>query len=207
MCDLEAMDIKVTANLLLDLPSVVMAKLVSVYLDQLSRKNLGATCNSMRLETKKITILNSVVTFDFIKYERRSFCRFLKFIKSNSITSIRLRRFKYVDDYQMQKLKKIINNQIWFLLIDKYEEEVMHMALLFKKLSVFSLYIENTRKNIWKDGVLDRHLSKRIKIKMPITSFGTMKTTHLKFVNCTWRVEKSLSIMIPPIEKFLTKDD
>jgi hypothetical protein len=204
----EAMDIpKDPANLILDLPSVVMAKLVKNYLDHKSRKNLGATCKRMLLETKHITLKNSVMTYDFIKYERGTFSRFLKFIKANAVKSIRLRRFKYVDDYQIHKLKKTINKQIWCLLMDKYEEEVMHMALLFKNIRIHALYFENCVKNLWEDGVLDRHLSKKIKIKMPITTFGLLRTEHLKFVRCAWKVERSLSFLVPPFEQVVTTDD
>jgi hypothetical protein len=60
---------------------------------------------------------------------------------------------------------------------------------------------------LWEDGVLDRHLSKKIKITMPIRTFGTLQTNHLRFINWTWKVQKSLSFLVPPIEQMVTTDD
>jgi serine kinase of HPr protein (carbohydrate metabolism regulator) len=84
-------------------------------------------------------IKNSVLTYDYYKkYERGSFSRYLKYIKSNNIKVVCLRNFKFVDDYQKHKLKKVINKQIQQLYMDESKEEVMHMVLLFKNMRVWT---------------------------------------------------------------------
>jgi hypothetical protein len=123
---------------MLELPDLVMVKLVRQYCDRRSLKAINACCKSLHnlVKNKSMLIRNSLLTYDFNDYDTTSFDEFIRVVDNYKVEYIKLRDFYYVNHDQMVQLKLLKNQKIKTLIIDTFKRDHMNLKVFLNELNI-----------------------------------------------------------------------
>jgi hypothetical protein len=132
---------------ILELPDLVMVKLVHQYCNRRSLKAINACCKSLHnlVKNKSMLIQNSLLTYDFNDYDTTSFDEFIRVVDNYKVEYIKLRDLYYVNHDQMVQLKLLINQKIKTLIIDAFKRDHMNLKVFLNELNIVNLAFDNCR--------------------------------------------------------------
>jgi hypothetical protein len=162
------------------LPVVFMNKLFK-YLDYEAVGSLRKTCHFLRnlVACQSNFFKETKAMFDFNYYSHRSLKQFINLVRKQPITTLEFKNFRYTDDFQISKLKRLINRKVVKLIINDFVACHWHLKLVLHQMKVRELVFKNCRESFLITNNKPWAISKRYSLPVRQFKFFEAHVFHL----------------------------